>query len=242
MNHRILIIEDDFVVATNVSSILKTGGYEVILVCDTGEEAVEFLRKEKVDLAIIDINLAGVLDGIQTANILADRFKVPFIFLTANDTMEAVEKALVTRPAAYLAKPFNPVTLASTVKVALYNKENQSSGHDEQFMFGGTDKDFFFVKTSNKLLKIKYKEVMWVEASDIYCHVKVKDKRYLLGHSLKHVEEVFPPNSFQRIHRSYIVNIHKIDAIETGRIILGTHSIPIGKTYKDTLLKKLSVL
>ncbi len=244
MKHSILIIEDDYVVATNVSSSLKENDYTILGVCDTGEEALAILENQKADLVIIDINLAGALDGIETANYISDRYGIPFIFLTANESVEALDKAIITKPVAYMSKPFDPITLRSTIKIAIYNvqsndvEETQNKIASELIL----KKGFFFIKTASQLKKIKFKDIYWIEALDIYSKIKLGAQSQLLAHPLKYVEQSFPQELFVRVHRSYIVNIKKIDAIDNNNLILGEFQIPIGKTYKDGLMEKLSIL
>lgn len=83
---------------------------------------------------------------------------------------------------------------------------------------------------------------MWVEASDIYALVCTAAGKYLLNTSLVAVEEKFPSSHFLRVHRSYIVNVDKIEAIEKDELIINQQRISIGKTYKDKLMSKLSFL
>ena len=90
--------------------------------------------------------------------------------------------------------------------------------------------------------KILLKEILWIEAYDIYAMIKTAAGQYLLSHSLKVVEEKFPSSHFIRVHRSFIVNKEKIDAIEESDLIIAGTPIPVGKTYREGLMKKLSVL
>jgi DNA-binding LytR/AlgR family response regulator len=83
--------------------------------------------------------------------------------------------------------------------------------------------------------------VWWIEADDIYSKIKTSNANYLLSYSLKYVEQSFPDDLFIRIHRSYMANIKMIDAIEEKFVIIQNHQIPIGKTYKEALLKRLSI-
>ncbi len=86
------------------------------------------------------------------------------------------------------------------------------------------------------------KDILWMEASDIYSMIHTATEKYLLNHSLKTIEEKFPAKKFIRVHRSFIVNIDRIGAIEENDLILSGARIPIGKTYRDGLMRKLAVL
>ena len=84
--------------------------------------------------------------------------------------------------------------------------------------------------------------MLWIEASDIYVTVVTATTRYLLSLSMKHVEERFPSANFLRVHRSYIVQVDKINAIEDDELLINNQRIPVGKTYRDGLMKRLQIL
>ncbi|MBK8450209.1 MAG: LytTR family transcriptional regulator [Saprospiraceae bacterium] len=100
--------------------------------------------------------------------------------------------------------------------------------------------DGIFLKVKNRLEKIKFSQVRWIMAKDVYSIIKTEDARYLIGHTLKEMEEKLTPyTSFKRIHRSYIVNIDFIEAIEEGELIIDSEAIPIGPAYKEDLMTRL---
>ena len=102
--------------------------------------------------------------------------------------------------------------------------------------------DGIFVKAKKRLEKVLLKDILWVEAYDIYAMIKTPNGQYLLSHSLKTVEERFPSSHFIRVHRSYLVNKDKIDAIEESDLVIADAYIPVGKTYRDGVMKKLAFL
>jgi DNA-binding LytR/AlgR family response regulator len=102
--------------------------------------------------------------------------------------------------------------------------------------------DGIFVKTNKRLEKVLLRDVLLVEAYDIYAMIFTVKSKHLLNSSLKVVEDKFPSSRFIRVHRSYIVNIDKIEAIEENELIIKDVRVPVGKTYKDDLMKRLSFL
>lgn len=117
---RILILEDEVIVADDVLHCLEQAGYRVPLVCSTGEEALDALKSESVDLALIDIMLAGNMDGIETARTLRLNYRVPVIYLTSFTNQAMLERARETTPSGYIVKPFKKRELLATVEMALY--------------------------------------------------------------------------------------------------------------------------
>ena len=121
---RILIIEDEAIVADDILYCLQEAGYEVPLVCASGEEALASLARESVDLALVDILLAGSLDGIETARQLRGNYQLPVIYLTSFTNESIIERAKSTTPTGYIVKPFKRRELLATVEMALYRSES----------------------------------------------------------------------------------------------------------------------
>ena len=242
---KVLLVEDDWIIAKEISYNLQDMGFEVAGCFDNGEEAYRQVKLLMPDLVILDIDLAGEMTGIELAAMLKKDGNIPFIFLTALADTQTVEKAKLAEPFAYLVKPVAPETLFSTIEITLHNAARRNAditatatSITDNLVFD----DSIFVKNKKRLEKISLKDILWVEAYDIYAMIKTQAGQYLLSHSLKTVEEKFPSSHFIRVHRSFIVNKEKIDAIEESDLIIAGTPIPVGKTYRDGLMKKLSVL
>jgi len=117
---RIMIVEDEQIVAKHIKNHLEKGGYAFFEVVATGEEAVERAAEIQPDLILMDIRLAGPMDGIQAAGKIRSRFNIPIIYLTAFADSETLERSRATEPFGYLLKPFEAKVLYSTIEVALY--------------------------------------------------------------------------------------------------------------------------
>lgn len=118
--HRVLVVEDEAIIAESIKMTLEEGGYGVCGMFDSGEDAVEFCRKDgRVDLVLMDVHLAGRLDGTEAAAEIQKRTSAAVLFLTAYSDPKTFGAALLARPLAYLVKPFNSRDLALAVAVAL---------------------------------------------------------------------------------------------------------------------------
>jgi PAS domain S-box-containing protein len=117
---RILIVEDEFVVAENLRTDLESMGYEVVGQSPSGEEAMELAGQENPDLALMDIQLLGGMDGIETAIRLRQELGVPVLFLTAFADESFLERAKLAEPLGYLVKPFERKTFRASVEMAHY--------------------------------------------------------------------------------------------------------------------------
>ena len=122
MSAKILIIEDEPAIAVDIALNLENNGYRVLDVLHSAEEGVDFLRSERPDLIMLDINLEGSMSGIDLARLIDRDYGIPFIYLTSYSDKATVEQAADTFPASYLVKPFKDQDLAPAVKIALMRK------------------------------------------------------------------------------------------------------------------------
>ena len=131
---RILIVEDEAIVAVDIKATLEKLGYKVVDILSTGEEAVAIAGPEKVDLVLMDIKLKGYVSGIEAAKQIK-KLNIPVIFSTAYGDKKTVERAKKAEPNGFLCKPFNEQELRSTIEVALsmHNSENKLRESEERF-------------------------------------------------------------------------------------------------------------
>jgi len=248
MGKKILIVEDDFVVSTNLQMTLEEMGHQVVAVADTAEEALSALINKKPEVLLLDIDLAGPMDGIQLANVVHQNHRLPFIFLTSHADITTIERAKMVQPAAYLVKPFNEGTLLSSIELALYQHEQMAHTNTSPSIEAPQEQDIylmndsFFVKNRNRLEKLALKDILWIEASDIYAIMVTEKTKYIVNYALKVLASKFSEEDFMRIHRSYIVNMHKISALEDGHVVINKQYIPIGKTYRSKIMERLRIM
>ncbi|HTY21679.1 MAG TPA: response regulator [Desulfomonilaceae bacterium] len=117
---RIMIVEDDGIIAKDMAVSLRDIGYEVSSVVARGEDAVKKAEEDRPDLVIMDVVLRGKMDGIEAADIIRARSKIPVVYLTAHADPETLERAKPTEPGGYLIKPFAEAELRSAIEMALY--------------------------------------------------------------------------------------------------------------------------
>lgn len=236
---RIVLVEDDWIIAKEIVYSLQDMGFEVMGTYDTGEEGLTQIIKHQPDLVLLDIDLSGELSGIDVAKRLKEETSIPFIFLTALADSNTIKQAKVVEPYAYLVKPVKPESLYSTIEITLYNAEHRKDAPGQQANIRGNS---IFVKGKNRLEKVLLKDILWIEASDIYALICTAAGKHLLNTSLKTVEEKLSSSQFIRVHRSYIVNLDKVEALEEDDLIIGSNKIPIGKTYREKLMSRISFL
>ncbi|MBM9578314.1 response regulator [Leptospira sp. 201903070] len=137
---KILVVEDEIIVAVNLGQKLKKLGYELVGITSSGEEAIQKAEENHPDLVLMDINIEGNLDGIETAEVLRNRFHTPVIYLTAYADENTLDRAKKTQPLGYIVKPFESDQLRSSIEVALYKNEiEQRSKQTEEKLKGALD-------------------------------------------------------------------------------------------------------
>ena len=236
---KILVVEDEMVIAMNLMLILENLGYEVLGPASNYEEAIEHLENEAPDLVILDVNLNGIKSGIDVANFINENCVIPFIYLTSNSDSVTVNSAKETKPDSYLIKPFNEESLYSTIEIALFNfqdrKDKEANSANVAF------KDSVFVKNKNMFLKVKFDDILFIKTDHVYLELyTVTNEKHLIRCGLTAFGEKLPDN-FYRTHRSYMVNLNYLDAINSVNVIIHKHPVPIGKTYRTDLMASIHI-
>ncbi|MDY9925532.1 response regulator [Methanosarcina sp.] len=133
---RILIVEDEHIVAMGIKRMLKGLGYTVTGVASSGEDAINKTESTFPDLVLMDIMLKGELDGVEAAKEIKERFDVPVVYLTAYSDSSILERVKITGPFGYIVKPFDEKDLHSNIEIALHRyrkeKENPEEGNEEE--------------------------------------------------------------------------------------------------------------
>jgi two-component system, LytTR family, response regulator LytT len=245
----VLIVEDESIVAKDIQHSLKKLGYNVLGICSTGEDAIKSVEELTPDLVLMDIMLKGTMNGIEAAAIIRETNNIPVIFLTAYADENTLSKAKVSEPFGYIIKPFKEIDLHTAIEMAIYKHEKETSLKKERdFLYSIVEnkefKDILFVKSNSKLVKVKTSDIFYVEALKDYVVVNTATTRYTIHSTMKDIEKKLPASDFIRVHRSFIVRIDKIVAIEQPNLILEDDKklIPLGGSYKEALIKRLNLL
>ncbi|MCI5080497.1 MAG: response regulator transcription factor [Saprospiraceae bacterium] len=118
---RILIVEDDPLIATDIAEYLEEIDFQVVGVAYDSIQAFQLLQKEKLDIALLDIDLSGPVDGVDIAEYINKNIHIPFVFLTSFSDRATLDRVKATQPMGYIVKPFDEKSLMTTLEIALYN-------------------------------------------------------------------------------------------------------------------------
>lgn len=207
----ILIVEDEYLIADLINTMLKRNGYNQVMHAESIDKAISALEN-KPDVCFVDIRLDEE-NGIDFAKILQQR-EIPFVFITANNEMETIRSAALTNPQAYLSKPVNEKDLIATLEIlrAKFPK-------------------FIWVRTSLGKKKILQTDILYIEADNVYSKIVCEFKTYIERITLKEIEELLE-SYFIKVHRSFIVNKNKIDFFNSNKLGVKEWQIPISKKYQ----------
>jgi len=252
----ILIVEDEGVVAMELEESLQAQGYDIADIVDNCYDACEAHRKQNVDLILLDVNLKGPCDGIETATRLTEIRDIPLIYLTAFTDSSTLERAKKTFPAAYLSKPYQITNLCIAIEMAMHNfayrkmpeakvvlmeeakKERKGEPKESMLHFNNS----IFIKQNYKFIKIGLDDIFYLEADSNYTYIYTQEKKYAIRHSLQNVMDRLMLSNFVRTHRSYAVNINHLSTFNDNSVSIGKYDIPLGRNYKEIFFKHFNFL
>lgn len=246
---KILIVEDNVIIADDMQSMLEEIGYEIVDNVIVYEQAIEVLKNKHVDLVLIDIILASDKTGIDLGKHIRENYNIPFIFVTSNSDRATVENAKSVKPNGYLVKPFEQQDLYTSIEIALSNfdyeqkvEANGSAATNGESTITGNSvlKDSIFVKKQHLYYRIQFEDIQFIKADNVYLEVNTVDKKFLVRSPLKDYLEKLPKNKFYRAHKSYIVNVDHIDAINSKDIMINNTLIPISKDFKEFIISAMN--
>ena len=232
-NFKILIVEDELIIASDIEMILTEAGYEVTGIATNYDDALQSIETNKPDLILLDINLESDADGVILAEEINKKYQIPFIYLTSNTDPLTVNRVKRTNPAGFIVKPFNEKEILTNIEIVSFNRKpeaNKSVSED------------LFIKDRGGLIKIKTGRIMFAQADDNYTKIYTDTTDYLVSISLKKIADKLHAAPFVRIHRSYLINIHYIDRIQDGYVFIGKHRLPVGRKYHDAFFEMINKL
>ncbi len=246
---KILIVEDESIVAKDIKNTLKKLDYEVPATVSSGEKALEEIVESKPDIVLMDIMLKGKMTGIECAEIIKEKFHLPVIFLTAYADDNTLTKAKITEPYGYIIKPFKEKELQTTIEMTLYKYEKDEEVRKERDLYSSIienkeSKDSIFVRADYRLNKINFNDIYFVEALKDYVVINTSDNSFTTHTTMKEMVRILPKNNFVRIHRSFIVNINKIYSIKYPDLVIEDKMkvLPIGGLYRKELYGRLNMI
>lgn len=244
---KILIVEDELIIAQDMIDILEKMGYDVMENAMDAEETFEILSKDTPDLILLDINLSGGRDGIDIASEINEKYKIPFIFTTSYTDGPTIERAKEVKPLNYLVKPFKPEQLYTAIEIAMNNLEKSINVKepiiDESLREEGQIiKGALFIKDKFRYTKLLLKDILYIKSDGNYLELHTNKKKEVIRATINNFTQKLDAHTFFRTHKSYVVNLDYLSSFESNFVMILDKEIPITKQYAEELFKKLNVI
>jgi two-component system response regulator LytT len=240
-----IVIDDEKMARVIIKTLCnETEGMTVISEFSNSMDAFKFLHKNKVDLIFLDIHMPG-FSGLDFIKTLKDPPKVIFTTTDSKFAIEAFEFNFIVD---YLLKPVSSERFKKAVEKAkkliyLENLENSKTEKKTSKLDETEEhKNDFYVNIDRRLVKIDLPSICFVQAKGDYIFVKTDDKEYEVHASLKKIEQKLPTSLFLKVHRSYIINVKKIIDIEDNSVLINRDVIPVSRSNRPDLMKRLDLL
>lgn len=234
------ILDDEVLICETLSKYLKELGYDVPDYAVSFDEGIELLKNHQPDIMLLDININGPLSGIDFALHIREHYHIPLIFISSYSDKTTIDTAQTAKPNGYLIKPFTKEDLYSSIETAVSSFSSPFIHKDD-----GSHKyasDAIFIKQNSVYEKVPTNSILYIKSDGVYIEIHTTEKKLLVRETLKKMTEILPGEHFIQVHRSYIINIHHVTALNSEFIITDNHSIPISKSMKDSLMEKLHLL
>ncbi|UII33914.1 response regulator [Fulvivirga ulvae] len=235
----VLIVEDQLLIAQNLKAILTDHDFDVLETVVSGEDAIDLVNKTLPDLILMDIHLAGELDGIATAEKIRQKHDIPIIYLSDHTDSETVDRAKKTFPANYLSKPFRTGDLLRALEIAFVNAAKPAKTTSTSKL-----KDRIFIRIDNQKSKmISYEDIIYLEADRAYSSVMTDEKEYKLSNNMRIISDQINSSDFIKVSRKHIININRVTGIDGNMIKLGDkHEVQMSKSYRDDVMSCFNLI
>tara|TARA_A100000171_G_C2134989_1_gene149533 strand:+ start:1499 stop:2275 length:777 start_codon:yes stop_codon:yes gene_type:complete len=252
---KVLVVEDEVIIAQSIISMIEKMGYECVGTAIRATKGLELAKTLKPDIALLDINLKGEETGIWLAGELKKELNIPYVFLTSLGDKKTIEEATLTMPYGYLLKPVAQQGVYAAIETALarFSEENRTPAQKEAKLSVSKSfqekeeetkpslliKDALFIKDEYQYVKIILSEIDYIKSDGNYIEIHSHGKKKVLKETLKNMEAKLPAHVFFQIHRSYLVNVEKIESIGGNSVKINNEELPIVKERRDALLAYL---
>ncbi|AXG68809.1 transcriptional regulatory protein YpdB [Kordia sp. SMS9] len=232
-----IIIDDEKLARTIIKTLCdEIDSLQVVGEFPNAMQAIKYLNENEVDLIFLDIHMPDFtgFDFVKTLK------SPPSIVLTTSDPKFAIEAFQYECIVDYLLKPME----ADRFKIAVKKAEKQQlvAAQTAESNTESSYENDFYINIDRRLIKIDIPSIYLVEAKGDYIHIKTEDKNYTVHSTLKKIEEKLPDSLFLKIHRSYIINLKKIIDIEDNSVLIKKDVIPVSRSKRPELMKRLDLL
>ncbi len=240
MSAKVLIVGDEELYADKLEMQLEKLEYEQLGTVDNSVDALSLIDKQ-----LMDVHIQGDYDGIELAGLIQQKKDIPIIFITSLKDDLTFKRASRTKPLAFLTKPFDELQLQRSIELAVIklepgNASTEKTAEDDKEVEVFT-KSYFFVKHRQRLDKVLFEEIYYLEADGRYTQIITSTRKYLIRRPLQELIQRLPSGLFVQTHRSYVLNLSLVSSVDSQEsvVYLGEVHVPLSRRNKDEFLSKL---
>ena len=228
------LIVDDEPIARDIleSHLKKIDAIEVVASCKNAIDAFNILNTNKIDVIFLDINMPEI-SGLSFARSINKNIKIIFTTAYREYAIDGFDLKAVD----YLLKPISFERLLQAINKYLNENIPVNTGRTEELFFEKSN--FIFVRSDRKMIKIDFSEISYIESLGDYLKIHLPEKVVTTRETITNIEVKLPKNDFIRIHRSFIVSLNKIDSFTNEFVEINKKAIPISRSYKKDVLRRL---
>jgi len=236
---KIYVVEDEIIDLDDIVISIESLNYNLVGHSGDSFEALEQIEALCPDVILMDIHLNGKKHGISLARKIKKLFNIPIIYTSSDISQAVISEAADTHPVTYLTKPVSKTDLLAAIILAKQNKEHAQNTDNKEV-------SEIFIKTRKKLVKIEINSILFAFTdTKNYCTiVTLNDEKFTVRNSIIGLHQLLKHEQFIQTHRAYIINWQRVDAFYEGTqsIEIQGHTIPLGRSFKETLYKRLNIL
>lgn len=239
----ILIVEDEPLYASHLLLLVEDLGHSVMGCATNAEEALQMAEATVPELVLMDINIPGAYDGVETAERILQKQACPIIFITAEKDDRTFQRASRIGPANFLLKPFTDLQVSRAITLAASQVSAAPSKPPTEAPID--DEENLYVKTGHKLRKIPVAEITSITADGRYCEIHTVANRYLIRMPFQNIQSRLPADRFLKTHRGHLVNedfVDSVDLRDSEIVLTNGRRVPLAKRERESFLRRIGKL
>lgn len=225
-NYRILIVEDERILAETIAGMMEDMGHVVVNKAHSYARAQELIKIGGFDIAVLDINLKEGKEGILLGQQL-HQLEIPFFYLTSYNDIQTIQLAKSARPGSYVVKPFTEMDLLIAVEMTAMNLANEID-------------PAILVRKGNAYCKVFNRDMRYLHVENVYVEIFTDDQVWLKRTTLKDLLTELDDPNFVQTHRSWAVNCNFVTSWNAQSVFVGETEIPISRRMADEVKQSLS--